>query len=297
VLARERALRIALAEARQGVRETGEDTSKRIKDYQSADSTVPNPDTGYFWCASFIVWCYREARRELTETGRSASVPDTKKAARKADWIVRKPKRGDIVCFQFAPIDPTPDHIGLVLEVLPDGSIRSVEGNTDSPVGGADGVFVKTRARSLCEVFIRVPGSVPTGMGRGDHGEAVRKLQRRLVRLGHRRLAVDGEFGEKTEKAVETFQRRSGLPETGVATTKTLQAIERALAPEPEPEPEPPPPVERRTPKPTFEVKATFHAGEPQEAAVLTSRTAMHRQVNVFLDDGAKNVRITPSSS
>lgn len=294
MLARERAVRIALAEARDGVRETGPNTSKRIRQYQSADSFVQgSKDTGYAWCTSFVVWCYREAGRVLTETGRSASVPETAKAARREKWVRRTPKRGDVICYQLPigglpPVDPTPDHIGIVARVNPDGSVRSVEGNT--PANGGEGVFVVTRPRSQCETIIRIPGHIPTGLGRGDLGEDVEKLQRQLVKVGHKRLKVDGEFGDKTEKALRTFQRRHGLPETGVATTETRAEIKRAL------QPQGPGMAGRSMTQPHFDVKATFPGGGSQEAEDLRTLAAMNMKVNAFLDDGAKAVRVSPSS-
>ena len=291
MLARERALRIALAEARDGVRETGTNTSKRIKEYQSADSFKPSPDTGYDWCASFVVWCYREARRELAETGRSASVPGTATAARAQRWVVRRPRRGDVVCIQLAsnglpPVDMTPDHIAIVLEPLADGSVRTVEGNTNGETGG-QGVFVKTRPKAECETFIRVPGTVPSGLGRGDLGPEVKTLQRQLAQLGQASLAVDGEFGEKTEKAVERFQKRHDLPESGVANKATRAAIVKAIE-EREAPPEPAPA------RPRFTVTATFPDGDTEEAERLRSRPAMHRQVNAFLTAGATAIVISP---
>ena len=51
MFARERARRIALAEARDGVRESGFNTAARIRQYQAADSFVKgSKDTGYAWC-------------------------------------------------------------------------------------------------------------------------------------------------------------------------------------------------------------------------------------------------------
>jgi surface antigen len=288
MLARQRALRIALAEARDGVLEKREDFSKRIRQYQAADSEPAK--TGYAWCNSFVDWCFQEARRELEETNRSAFVPTTAALADKKGWVARKPAAGDLVCFQFDD-DANLDHIGFVLEVNSDGSVRTVEGNTVGDTGG-EGVFVKTRARSLCRVFIRVPGQVPDGIGRGDHGGEVRDLQNRLIELGHKKLEVDGEFGEKTEKAVETFQSRNDLSKTGVANTKTLRAIDQALEPEkPEPRPTPQPST-----KPTFVVTAAFPDGDPRQVEGLVTRTALNKQVGAFLNEGARFVQISPES-
>ena len=79
--------------------------------------------------------------------------------------------------------------------------------------------------------------AVPGGSGR------VRKLQRALRRLdlvprmvasrtpGRRvRLIATGEFGPVTERGVRRFQRRSGLPVTGVADARTLARIYAAAA-------------------------------------------------------------------
>jgi hypothetical protein len=291
MLARERALRIGLSEARAGVVEKRENFSKRIKKYQAADSFKPAKDTGYPWCNSFVVWCFQQARRELTETGRSAGVQLTAQLAKKADLVVRRPARGDIVCFQLPPVDPTLDHIGFVLEVLSDGSIRTLEGNTPGDARELDGVFVKVRPREFCDKFIRIPGRVPDGIGRGDHGGEVRDLQKQLVEIGQKKLVVDGDFGDKTERAVEQFQRKHDLPDTGVADSKTLAAIAKALEPKPEPVPKP-----RPKPKQAFVVTAAFERGAPREVNGLTTRAALNKQVSAFIDDGARFVQVSPES-
>ena len=293
MLARERALRIGLAEARAGVLEKRENFSKRIKRYQAADSYKPAQDTGYAWCNSFVVWCFQEARRKLTETGLSAGVATTMALGAKAGLKVRKPARGDIVGIQV-DTDEDSDHVGLVLEVLSDGSIRTVEGNT-SGVGG-DGVFVKVRPRSVCLGFLRVPGAVSDGLGRGDHGNEVRDLQKQLVDLGNKKLEVDGEFGEKTERVVEGFQKKNGLEETGVGNFKTMTAIAKKLEPsKPDPKKKPTS-TPRPKPKPAFVVTAAFADAKPKEVDGLTTRTALNKQVGAFLDDGARFVQISPES-
>lgn len=59
---------------------------------------------------------------------------------------------------------------------------------------------------------------------RGDGGEEVMALQRRLHQAGLR-LAIDGDYGPATERAVCAFQRRVGLVADGIAGPKTLQAL------------------------------------------------------------------------
>lgn len=60
-------------------------------------------------------------------------------------------------------------------------------------------------------------------IGRGARGEAVRDVQHRLLGSGLRVEAdeLEGEFGPSTERAVEEFQRRRGLPPDGVVDPDT----------------------------------------------------------------------------
>jgi hypothetical protein len=59
----------------------------------------------------------------------------------------------------------------------------------------------------------------------------VRTLQTRLRRLGLRPGPVDGLFGPRTEAAVIRFQKKGGLPTTGVATRRTARLLTAANAP------------------------------------------------------------------
>jgi hypothetical protein len=162
MLARELAVEMALAEAAKHVHEEGgANTGARVKQYQAASSLK---GTGWAWCDAFCDFCFAEAGRPLDELERSAGVERTFELAQKRHWLVHEPERGDLVCFQW---DSGPlDHIGFVIQAMPDGSIKTVEGNT-SPMPGADhaqgegdGVYLKIRPRKVCAAFIRVPGEV-----------------------------------------------------------------------------------------------------------------------------------------
>jgi hypothetical protein len=52
----------------------------------------------------------------------------------------------------------------------------------------------------------------------GSTGSRVRALQRALTAALGTRVVIDGAFSKKTAKAVSTYQRRTGLPRTGVVT-------------------------------------------------------------------------------
>ena len=59
----------------------------------------------------------------------------------------------------------------------------------------------------------------------GATGTAVRRLQRALRRTPDLQIAVDGEFGPKTEAAVKLFQQSTGLVVDGVVGPRTWQAL------------------------------------------------------------------------
>lgn len=59
----------------------------------------------------------------------------------------------------------------------------------------------------------------------GDKGSEVKRLQRSLVDAGVFSGKADGIFGDATEDAVKTFQRKNGLKADGVAGSDTLRAL------------------------------------------------------------------------
>jgi len=57
-------------------------------------------------------------------------------------------------------------------------------------------------------------------------GEVVRRIQRRLLALGFKPLAVDGVFGPQTDSAVRRFQKAKKLkPVDGVVGPNTKKAM------------------------------------------------------------------------
>ena len=56
---------------------------------------------------------------------------------------------------------------------------------------------------------------------KGSKGEEVKALQQRLIELGFLNGKADGDYGNKTAKAVSAFQKSAGLPETGIADSNT----------------------------------------------------------------------------
>jgi hypothetical protein len=154
---RELALQYALKEAARGVHEIGtSNRGERVDQYQDADGLAGR---GYPWCMSFVQWCFKQAGQPLGDL--TASVGFFVAWARKVGYIVTKPQRADVVCFNFDS-DNWADHVGFVVRVLPGFvQIQTVEGNTSGTDAGSqdDGGAVarKLRRTSRC-VFVRVPG-------------------------------------------------------------------------------------------------------------------------------------------
>jgi len=59
----------------------------------------------------------------------------------------------------------------------------------------------------------------------GSKGEAVSRLQRRLIALGYLAGEADGDFGEATAEAVKVAQAVFGMPETGIATPEFQERL------------------------------------------------------------------------
>lgn len=65
----------------------------------------------------------------------------------------------------------------------------------------------------------------------GDHGNAVKQLQRALGSLGHPVGTIDGVFGTSTERALVAFQTAHHLSPDGVLGPATRTALLNALRP------------------------------------------------------------------
>ena len=71
------------------------------------------------------------------------------------------------------------------------------------------------------------PGTSQPTVRKGSKGEAVRKLQEILARLGYDLgpCGTDGDFGRRTDAAVRQFQRDSGLEADGIAGPLTWKEL------------------------------------------------------------------------
>ncbi len=125
---------------------------------------------------------------------------------------------------------PTPEatEIPVVVDELLGDESAAAPGPT--PVTPVDGV-----ADGLLQAYL-FSGDFKTSradLRLGDEGDAVKRLQTRLYRLGYSASAPDGIFGGDTARALRIFQHYSGLDETGVADlgTQTLLFSADAIQP------------------------------------------------------------------
>lgn len=84
-------------------------------------------------------------------------------------------------------------------------------------------------AERAAAALAELPGTpAADGLLLGISGAAVKALQARLNRdhPDFSQLVVDGDFGPATEAVLREFQRRAGLPNDGVASPRTLEALD-----------------------------------------------------------------------
>lgn len=112
---------------------------------------------GYYWCASFVNWCLREANvsKEASATG-EVSCRRWLSACKNADIYVEKseiPQSGDIIFFKDADSEVSSTHMGLVR--YSDGDrVYTVEGNTLGEDYSSDGDRVAIKSYPLTSSYI-----------------------------------------------------------------------------------------------------------------------------------------------
>jgi hypothetical protein len=186
-----------------------------------------------------------------------------KKNNRWADARNDDPTPGDWIFFDF-PDDGVNriSHVGLCIKNNGDGTIQVIEGNTsgtakgdqrnggmcvektrayvknkkgilNAVVGWGRPVYVGEENLALLSKGGAVSESTPAATEAsttpvkkefkpfklGAKGDSVKKVQELLG------IKADGDFGAGTEKAVKSFQKKFGIPVTGIVDAKTLKAL------------------------------------------------------------------------
>lgn len=203
---------------------------------------------GYAWCASFVVCMAHRAGVRLP--GESAWTPSLAQSFRSDGRWGSRPSVGAFVFFTWPGMGRI-SHVAIVEAVRADGSIVTIEGNTDEAGGRTGGKVMRHVRRANITGYgypryAREPVTKPrpsaTGMGAyggvllcsratgatfpagtkwAASGDAVKKVQRRL------KVTATGGFGKRTTAAVKAFQRARGLTADGVVGAKTWAALGR----------------------------------------------------------------------
>ncbi len=184
---------------------------------------------GVAWCLIFLWCCFQNTK------GAGKLIPKTGYTPTLADWARAQgkwgtsPRAGALALFDF-PGDGVNriSHVGIVEAINKDGSIITIEGNTDEAGGRTGGkVMRKTRKTGVVGYYYpaydgpsttNTPAPVakyPT-LKTGSTGTHVALIQRFLGLL-----PADGIFGPKTKAEVERYQRMQGLTADGVVGPAT----------------------------------------------------------------------------
>jgi peptidoglycan hydrolase-like protein with peptidoglycan-binding domain len=199
------------------------------------------------WCAMFVSWCFFHEGIPLpasTPKGFASTPVGAQWFKSQGRWT-ETPGRGHVVFFDF-PNDNVNriSHVGIVVGVNGDGSIDTIEGNTDER-GGRTGGKVMRRRRAVGIVGYGVPpyeDSSDSGDTPGDDGRpawnhphggviraphhdcgTVRQWQQRMADLG-RQIVVDADYGPASRAVCCAFQREKGLEVDGIVGPKTWAA-------------------------------------------------------------------------
>ena len=205
------------------------------------------------WCQAFVDWCFIKAfgvddAKKLIYVFTNYTPTGSNAFKKRGRYIKRgqgKPKRGDVIYF-YSKSKGRIGHVGIVYKVS-GNTVYTIEGNTSGASSlVTNGGGVKKKSYSMSSTYIDGYGSVdyaalgtsgdegiaPTGaLKNGDEGADVKAMQEGLIRLGFDcgRWGADGDFGDCTELALRDFQKRFGLPVTGVYGKEDKAMMDKAL--------------------------------------------------------------------
>jgi hypothetical protein len=121
-------VQLAQAEVGQAEQPPGSNDSPRIAEYRTATAGAGVGP----WCNYFLSWIAKQAGAPLGEAGQGFGLVDATYAwaqrTGRANPIDsgRPPQPGDLIVWD--------EHIGLVEQVLPDGRVQTIEGNSSNQV-------------------------------------------------------------------------------------------------------------------------------------------------------------------
>ena len=196
--------------------------SNNVK-YNTAFYGRPVSGSAYPWCCAFIWWLLSTSGISVPKTALCTSLASYFKS--QGQWYTSDPQVGDIVFFKFGTNARWTNHVGIVTAVR-GNEIETIEGNTSINSDDNGGKVMARRRSSHIVGYGRpkytetheTPVEARPTLKRGDKGQAVKAWQLYLLSCGISvgKAGADGDFGRDTENAIRTYQRRKGLPVTGV---------------------------------------------------------------------------------
>ncbi len=205
---------------------------------------------GVAWCNIFVSQVGFEVAGDYDLLGKFAGTIACADWWRKQGRFGSEPRPGAAVFFDWKGSRSIGaiDHIGLVIEPLSNGRVRTIEGNA-AIRGRSDGVWVHDRSTAFIvgygyPRYAGKPAKAPKAaqaaslsgggggkapkfpglMKRKSTGAGVRALQQRLKARGWK-ITVDGEFGPQTDRIVRAFQKEKGLLVDGEVGPLTWNAL------------------------------------------------------------------------
>ena len=204
----------------------GSRSNPRILEYAKVagfEGWYHNDDTP--WCSVFLNWATEKAGLERSKSGRASSWQQVGRA-------IAKPEPGDLALFVPVPNASSVTHVGIYLGYSQDQTRIYVLGGNQSDQVNITAFPANTLAefRRLAPVGPHAGISLPTPIRRGDRGTKVIALQDALKLAGFDVGTSDGDFGPRTEKAVQALQSQQGISEpTGVYDSETQTFLKSLL--------------------------------------------------------------------
>lgn len=108
--------------------------------------------SAYPWCCVFVWYVFQKsgASKIFFDGKKTAYCPTLMEWARSKCQLVKTPKKGDVVFFNFNG-KTRADHVGIVEAVSPNGDLLTIEGNTSS-TNNNNGGQVAQRTRKMSNV-------------------------------------------------------------------------------------------------------------------------------------------------
>lgn len=194
-------------------------TSYTVKGY-TAGATVSKSSDGYYWVTA----------SNFDQFDRNAKAYEGKKIRFVGEVIQVVERSSGNNVYRIA-VDSDYDCIFYVEYKLPRGTSRILDGDVVQLTGEYYGLFTySTTMGSSVTVPATIASEITksyTELRQGSSGTDVTKMKKRLQELGYynKGESLNAQYNEFCVGVVKEFQRINGLPQTGVADSRTLTVL------------------------------------------------------------------------